>query len=88
MKRRPCGGLTASSRTSVWIPPQSLDAVLRDFEEQMEELLGPVGLRLYPDRSEPFGQFRMDDPAESLPSLDLSDHVLEKYGARTVDKGE
>jgi predicted TIM-barrel fold metal-dependent hydrolase len=48
-------------------PMQGLDACLRDLEEQVRELPGSVGLKMYPDAVEPFRQFRMDDPELAYP---------------------
>jgi predicted TIM-barrel fold metal-dependent hydrolase len=61
-------------------PTQPPEVFLPDLEDQMQELPGSVGLKLYPDRVEPLGQFRMDDPEIAYP---LFERALE-LGIKTV----
>jgi predicted TIM-barrel fold metal-dependent hydrolase len=61
-------------------PTQPPDVFLPDLEDQMRELPGSVGLKLYPDRVDPLGQFRMDDPKVAYP---LFERALE-LGIKTV----
>jgi predicted TIM-barrel fold metal-dependent hydrolase len=64
-------GVDPTSDPSTFIP---------DLVEQKQELPDSIGLKLYPDRVEPLGQFKMDDPEVAYP---LFEKALE-LGIKTV----
>ncbi len=53
---------------------------LEDLERQKEAIPAAVGLKLYPDRVDPFGRFRADDPERAFPLFERA----QKLGIRTV----
>jgi predicted TIM-barrel fold metal-dependent hydrolase len=48
-------------------PTSGLDVALREFDEQMDEMPGAVGLKLYPAQIDPIRSWRMDDPKLAFP---------------------
>lgn len=61
-------------------PLQGLEKCLADLEDQMKELPGSIGLKLYPDEVEPFASWRMDDPTLAYPLFERA----QKLGIKTV----
>ncbi|WP_342234483.1 amidohydrolase family protein [Inquilinus sp. OTU3971] len=61
-------------------PTLGLDACLRELEEQLEEMRGAVGLKLYPAQVNPHRSWRMDDERLVFPIFDMA----AKRGIRTV----
>lgn len=61
-------------------PTDGLEVCLRELEEQMEEIPGAVGLKLYPDQVEPFRSWRMDDPSLAYPLFERA----QELGIKTV----
>lgn len=48
-------------------PTEGVDACIRSMREQMEEIPGAVGLKLYPHQVYPFRSWRMDDAKVAYP---------------------
>ena len=61
-------------------PTNGLETCLRELDEQMEELPGAVGLKMYPAQVEPDRSWRLDDPELAYP---LIERALE-HGLKTV----
>lgn len=57
-------------RTFVYVgldPTLGIERSLRDLDEQLDEVPGAIGVKLYPDQVAPYRTYRMDDPAVCFP---------------------
>lgn len=61
-------------------PMAGPDEAIRDMEDQVRELPGAIGLKLYPDRVDPLQSWRMDDPKVAFPLF----AAARDLGLRTV----
>lgn len=61
-------------------PFSGVKACIEDVKIQKETIPSAVGLKLYPDRVDPLGRFRLDDPYLAFPILEAA----EEAGIRTI----
>lgn len=61
-------------------PFQGIEACLEDLERQKELIPSAIGLKMYPDRVDPLGRWRADDPEAAFPLFEKA----KSLGLRTI----